>query len=269
MANDVPAVAAAVRIIEQLAAESPHAVSPGALAGDLGINRSTCYNILATLQRFGWVTSLGARAGWTLGPGLLAITGVSNESTRAVIQEELDVACRKLGYVAFTAQQDGSGGYTVTAVSDPRRGVRVIVDVGDRFPFSAPALMQSFYAFGPLDAFRQASRGRVIEQFTEHTVTGIDELAEVFARVRRQGYATSLGEFNLAQGAVAAPVFDAKAEVSMAVGTLAFSSQLDEFNVDETGRTLCDAAERITRRTGGQFPPPSTADGPDGVAETA
>lgn len=58
MASDVPAVASSVRILERLAAEWPNAVAPRDLINELGLNRSTCCNILATLQRLAYSTSL-------------------------------------------------------------------------------------------------------------------------------------------------------------------------------------------------------------------
>jgi coenzyme F420-dependent glucose-6-phosphate dehydrogenase len=239
VSNEVPAVSAAVRILERIAAESPRPVSPGVLASELGLNRTT---------------NLGTRSGWTLGPGLLALTGLSEESVTAVVQEEIEDLSHRLGYVVFAAQQDGSGGYTVIAVSDPRRGVRVIVDVGDRFPFSAPALMQAFYAFRPWRELLDMARSRVVEKFTEHTVTDLDGLEKVFATVREQGYSTSIRQFNLAQGAAAAPVFDRDGRPTLALGTLAFSSDLDDVNVHQVGRMIRDSAVRITGRTGGIVP---------------
>jgi IclR family acetate operon transcriptional repressor len=255
VSNEVPAVNAAIRILERLAAELPRAVSPTVLVNELGLNRSTCYNILATLQRAGWVNKLDSRGGWTLGPGLLALTGVSDDSITAVVQEEIDDLSRRLGYVVFAVTQDGSGGYTVIAVSDPRRGVRITVDVGDRFPFSAPAIMQAMYAHRPFADFLATARGRAVEKFTEHTVVGLDALATVFSDVRRRGFSTSIRQFNLAQSGAAAPVFDRTGKPHLAVVTLAFSSELDESNIAAVGRLISTTAGRITDRTGGTYSP--------------
>lgn len=254
MSIEVPAVSAAIRIIERIAAESPRPVSPGVLASELGLNRSTCYNILATLHQAGWTNNLGTRSGWTLGPGLLALTGLSEESRTAVVQDEIEGLSQRLGYVVFAAQQDGSGGYTVISVSDPRRGVRVIVDVGDRFPFSAPALMQSFYAFRPWRDFLEMARSRVVEKFTDLTVTDADQLQKLFAEVRERGFSTSVRQYNLAQGAAGSPVFDRDGLPTIVLGTLAFSSDLDEVNVVHAGRLIRECAVRITERTGGVVP---------------
>jgi hypothetical protein len=45
LSTDVPAVSAAVRILERLAQAWPEAVAPGTVVSELRLNRSTCYNI--------------------------------------------------------------------------------------------------------------------------------------------------------------------------------------------------------------------------------
>jgi DNA-binding IclR family transcriptional regulator len=254
MAANVPAVASAIRILEKLAAEWPRSVSPGVLVDELGLNRSTCYNILATLQRAGWAASPAERAGWTLGPRLLTLTGVSQELVTSVVQEELDELSRTLGFVAFSAERDGSGGYTVVARGERASGIRVTVGVGDRFPFSAPALLHAFAAWLPRDEFDRLVNRHGLTQFTRYTETSPEGLATRLADVRRTGYSHSLRELDLSQAAAAATVFDNKGKAVLAVAVLAFSSELDETRVDEVGRTVRATADRITKRIGGSPP---------------
>lgn len=255
MAVDVPAVSASVRILESLAAEWPTPVSPGRLVSDLRLNRSTCYNILATLQRAGWATSLGDRAGWTLGPRLLTLTGVSQGLTARIVQEEIDELSRQLGFVVFAAERDGSGGYTVVAKAERRSGVRVTVGVGDSFVFSAPAIMQAFEAWTSPADFERLVHRHGVRQFTEHTVTDLAELRGVLENVRRDGFSRSLQQYDLSQAGIAAPVFDSNGRVCMVLTSLAFSSDLRADNIAEVGTQARECALRITRRIGGLLPP--------------
>ncbi|MGQ4618825.1 IclR family transcriptional regulator domain-containing protein [Nocardia sp. R7R-8] len=254
MANEVPAVGAAIRLIERIAAEAPRAVSAGTLASELNLNRSTCYNILATLQQAGWVNNLGNRSGWTLGPGLSVLAGVSDGLIHTAVQEEIDQLCRRLGYVVFAAEEDGSGGYTVAAVGDPGRGLRVTVDVGDRFPFSTPGLMHAFWPYRPWEEFVEMTRHQRLERFTEFTEVDLDRLGELFARVRQRGYGASIRQFNLAQSAASATVFGPDGRPKLALVTLAFSSELDWENLDHVGSSIRDAAARVSVRIGGAAP---------------
>ena len=254
MANNVPAVASSVRIIERLARESPDPVSPRVLVDELQLNRSTCYNILATLQSAGWVRSLGDRAGWTLGPKLLTLTGVTDDMALGIVREEIEQLTRRLGFVVFVAEPDGSGGYVVVARAEQRRGVRVTVGVGEYFQFSAPALMYAFHAWQDRSIFEQTAQRIGIKGFTVNTITDPHDVATELDRTRKRGYSISLQQYDLAQSGVAAPIFDHHGKVTRVLCSLAFSSELDKENVDRIGSLLAECGMRITERIGGRNP---------------
>lgn len=254
MGSDVPAVSTAMRILESLAAASPRAVSPGELVNEHGLNRSTCYNILATLQNGGWARSLGERAGWTLGPRLLALASGTNDLVAAVVQQELDRLSAELGFVAFVAELGSSGEHVVVAKAERQTGVRVTVGIGDSFPFSAPALMHAACAWLPPEERRTLMAAHDLTAFTPRTVVEPRALDEVLASVRQDGFSRSIQQFKLGQGGVAAPVFDHRGHAHRVVCCLAFSSDLNEETVDHVGRTVRAAADRITQRTGGALP---------------
>ena len=260
MSDDVPAVASAVRLLERLAEAWPEPVAPGTLIKELGLNRSTCYNILGTLQRAGWATSQGMRSGWSLGPRLLTLTGVPADAVTTIIQRELDDLSRRLGFVVFVVQNASSGRYSVLAKAERGQGVRVTVGLGDTFPFSAPAIMQAFHAWGDPKEFDDLAARHGIEAFTPETATARDRLHELLATTRRRGYGTSLQEYDLAQSGVAAPIFAASGQVSMVLCSLAFSSELDESNVATVGEMVRESALRVTAQTGGRVPDLGPAD---------
>lgn len=254
LSTDVPAVSAAVRILERLARAWPDMVTPGTLVSELGLNRSTCYNIVGTLQQAGWVSGREGRPGWTLGPRLLTITGVPDNVRLDVAQQEIEALSDELKFVVFlTALQPGAGHHVLT-VAERSSGVRITVSVGDTFPFSAPALMHATLAWLPPDEVDRVLDTEQVIAFTDKTITGREELHKALARVRSAGYAESVQQYNLAQSGVAAPVFDSRAVVKYAVCSLAFSSELDHTNVAAAGNAIRRCAEAITLRTGGTLP---------------
>lgn len=243
-----------MRILETLARKWPDAVTPATLVNELKINRSTCYNIVGTLEQAGWVSGRDGRPGWTLGPRLLMLTGVTDKIKNVVAQQEIEQVNQQLGFVVFVTEQKRGGGYQVVAVAERSAGVRVTVSLGDRFPFAAPALMQSFLAWTDPSEVERLVKEHGLIQFTKYSITDLDRLHEALAEVRKQGYSQSLQQYNMAQGGVAAPVFDATGKVSWVVCSLAFSTQLDSGNVTEVGEAIRRCAERITARTGGVSP---------------
>jgi len=254
MASDVPAVMAAVRILERLAEAWPDAVTPGTLVRELGLNRSTCYNIVGTLQQAGWVAGLDGRPGWMLGPRLLLITGVTDKARLELEQEEIEALSASLNFVVFLAAREPRIGFRVLAVAERGAGVRVTVSVGDTFPFSAPALMQASLAWLDPDVAQRLLDGEEVIAFTERTVTDHDGLRLAFERVRTVGHAESVQQYDMAQSGVAAPIFDAGGAVRHVVCSLAFSSELNDGNVADVGAAVRRCADTITRRTGGILP---------------
>lgn len=254
MATEVPAVSSAVRILETLARNWPDVVTPASLVSELKLNRSTCYNIIGTLEQAGWVSGRAGRPGWTLGPRLLTLTGVTDKVKNVVAQQEIEELSRQLGFVVFVAEQERNGSYRVVAVAERSSGVRVTVSLGDTFPFAAPALMQSFLAWSNPGDVERLVKEHGLTQFTKFSITELKQLNKSLARVRQRGYAESLQQFSLAQGGVAAPVFDTSGTVSWAVCSLAFSTQLDASNVAHVGEAIRRCAESITARTGGVVP---------------
>jgi len=256
MASDVPAVTNAVRILERISRDWPDAVASGSLIDDLGLNRSTCYNILGTLQRAGWVASRGDRTGWSLGPRLLSLTGMSTEMVVDVVQQELDDLSQRLGFIAFAVQRHGADEYAVLAKAERGQGIRITASIGDTFPFSAPAIMRAFHAWAdPAEVERQVDKHGV-QAFTPETITGRDALRAELAATRERGYGVSVREYDLGQSGVSAPVFDTRGQVSLVLCSLAFSSELNEDNVDRAGALIRDCGLRITARTGGVAPQP-------------
>jgi DNA-binding IclR family transcriptional regulator len=253
--KDVPAVATSVRIVELLDAQSPQAPSAGAIARELEINRSTCYGILATLQRRGWVVQSPAGGpGWTLGPGFLKLTRGGARDVLALLQEELDRFADERGLMAFAARALDGGSYVAVARAAGRGPVRITVDPGDTFPFAAPALMQVFLAWLSEPQLAAALAGRELTRFTPRTVVDPEALAGELARVREQCFALSIQQFDLSQSGAAAPVFDAGGRVVYALCTLAFSSELSRETIAPVADTLRETARRATVRIGGRWP---------------
>ena len=76
-------------------------------------------------------------------------------------------------------------------------------------------------------------------------------LLEELARVRRRGYATALGEFEMGLNAVAAPVHDARGNVIAAVDIWGPAFRLTPRRIPELAAQAREAAASISVRLGG------------------
>ncbi len=90
-----------------------------------------------------------------------------------------------------------------------------------------------------------------LTQYTERTIVSLEPLLEELARVRRRGYATTIGEYQNDCNAVAAPVRDARGNVVAAVDIWGPAFRLTPTRVPELAAQAREAAAAISVRLGG------------------
>jgi DNA-binding IclR family transcriptional regulator len=102
------------------------------------------------------------------------------------------------------------------------------------------------------EVLRLVRRGLV--QHTERTIVELEPLLEELARIRRRGYATAIGEYELGLNAVAAPVFDARGNVVAAVDIWGPAFRLTPRRIPELAAHARETAAAVTVRLGGTAP---------------
>ena len=101
-------------------------------------------------------------------------------------------------------------------------------------------------ALAEREVLRIVRRGLV--PHTERTITELEPLLEELARIRRRGYATALGEYELGLNAVAAPVHDARGNVVAAVDIWGPAFRLTPRRIPELAAQAREAAAAISVR---------------------
>lgn len=112
-------------------------------------------------------------------------------------------------------------------VAQSRQAVRIDADMGMRVPYHCTALGRAVLAFQPAASIAALTAGPLIAR-TLKTVIEPERLAKQIAGVRRLGYAVEDEENELGMRAVAAPVFDAHAQV---VGALAIAGPVQRLSL--------------------------------------
>ena len=99
------------------------------------------------------------------------------------------------------------------------------------------------------EVLRIVRRGLV--SYTERTIVELEPLLEELARIRRRGYATAIGEYELGLNAIAAPVHDARGNVIAAVDIWGPAVRLTPRRIPELAAQAREAAAAISVRLGG------------------
>ncbi len=103
-------------------------------------------------------------------------------------------------------------------------------------------------ALAEREVLRIARRGLVA--YTDRTITELEPLLEELSRIRRRGYATAIGEYELGMNAVAAPVHDARGSVIAAVDIWGPAFRLTPRRIPELAAQAREAAAAISVRLG-------------------
>ncbi|SRR5712692_598352 len=252
----VPAITSAVAILRYLQGRPHDPVTLAEIVRALRLNRSTCFNLLKTMQDEGVLAYDSLTKRYRLGHTLLGL-GLA-------VARELDAVAVALPYLQALVQEIELVGLVILRTPDEhflvvhkvesRKDVKVTIALGERLPPNAPLLSRAYLAWQAdpvVDAFL-ARWG--LAAFTPQTVTDPARYRDNLARIRERGYAVTQGEYILHLNAIAAPVFDADGQVALLLCTLAFRSELNEEQFADFGAKLRQVAEHVTTALGGRCP---------------
>jgi DNA-binding IclR family transcriptional regulator len=263
----------AVRSVDRAAAlllalgESQGEAGVTELARRLGLHKSTASRLLATLQRRGLVEQDDETGKYRLGLVVIRLAEKAERTLdlRGLATPELERLARLTHETTGVGVLDDESLLTVAQVDGPN-----LIAVGDWTGRSTPlhcvasgkVLMS---ALAEREVLRMVRRGLV--RFTERTIVDLEPLLEELARIRRRGYATAIGEFELGLNAVSAPIHDARGNVIAAVDVWGPAFRLTPRRIPELAAQAREAAAAISARLGATLPDRQPA--PTAVSATA
>jgi IclR family transcriptional regulator, acetate operon repressor len=221
-------------------------MTPKAIAEAIGVNVTTCYHLINTLEHEGLLQRDGVcRLGPRIGELHDAFEAMLAPDVRLI--DLLDDLNRRLGETCYLGRWEGDDVVSV-AVREGAGGVRVRgVHLGYRSHTYARALGRALLAFrGPEFIGRYLEETELVA-LTPRTVTSEARLRGLLAEVRRSGVAIEREELTEGVCCVGAPVFD---HTGAAVAGLSVSVPAARFVNDEAAivDTLREVASTATRR---------------------
>ncbi len=195
----------AAQMLRALSAE-PNGLTPIELADRVGLPRSTAYRIVGTLTSEGFVrASPGGKL--FIGAGLISIATAGRRDLRHEAAPYLEQLSHELHETVELVVLDGGEAlFTNQFVSS--RSLRVVAQVGDRFPLHCTACGKALLAELPLDEALQLVPDR-LERYTPHTNVDRRRVFEELDAVRATGVAFDHQEHTVGVSAVAAAIHDA------------------------------------------------------------
>lgn len=254
------AVPALRRGLALLGALAGHAgpVSAAALARDLGLPRSTTYQLLAELVSAGFVVHLPAERRYGLG---IAAFELGSAYLRHDPLERLagPILRRLVDQVGHTAQLGVLHGNELLYLikERPARPQTLVTDVGVRLPAHLTASGRAVLAHLPAVQVRALfPAASAFVSRTERGPRGLAELRRTLSAHRRLGWAVEDGHVTAGFASVGCPVFDHGGR-PMAAISVTFRHPCDsESDCAQSWPELAEqvrrAADELTTRIGGQ-----------------
>jgi DNA-binding IclR family transcriptional regulator len=246
----VQSVERAAALLRAVAAASGASATATALAETVGLNRTTTWRILATLEQQGLV-SLDRTAGrYTLGFGLIDLAGQAGgaalvRSARAVLRR---IAAKTGETAALAVMRDGALVYVAEETPD----VAFLAGwLGREASLHATATGKALLAFADPDHVRdllQLPRGGRLPRFTSSTTTSLTELQRELRETRARGYSVSRGEAMESAWGVSAPVLDAVERPVAILSLWGPPERVTEERLGPLGRVVLRGAEEIAGR---------------------
>jgi IclR family transcriptional regulator, KDG regulon repressor len=251
----VPAVQSALAILEFLRSVDNEPMTLSAIARGAGLNVSTCFNILKTLEDGLVVAYEPGSKTYRLGLRLAEFGRLVDGRSQALpfVLEEArrvtDVA--ELGCFVMALIDDH---FVVLDKVESRHPIRVTIDRGATFPLTGAVAAKAWFAWSPREVVDDLMAKHRLPHRTDRSITDARAFRREMATTRERGYSTSLGEYYRGHNAVAAPVFGPGGFPQFLLVVVGPEGELVGATMAKVGEETRAAAERATKRIGGKPP---------------
>ena len=243
----IAAVTRALEVIDALAEGAPE-LGTNEIARRTGINASTVSRLLATLAEARLVEFVPETGRYRLGLRLVQLgTAVLERiDLRDVARPHLRSLVEATDETATLSVAGDESAVTVDFVQSPS-SVQSVAQVGRPSVAHATATGKVMLAFGE----RAALTGK-LAAFTPRTITTGAALERELARVRKRGWAQSVGEREEGLNAIAAPVYDGRGALAAIVGVQGPASRFNAPAMRSALELLLERASALSASLGWQ-----------------
>lgn len=220
------------------------------MADRMSLPKSSVHRLLATLLAHGFVERDPSTRRYRLGIrlfeiGSLVIHERGLHSAAHPVVEELAVSTGETCHLAVLSGTDAVYVYKIDGASTIVMSSRV----GGRAPCHCTSIGKVLAAWGGEEVFQSIVRSG-FKAFTARTIRSEGRFAAELERVRSDGYALDLEEFQPGLCCIAAPVRDHSGRVLAALGLAGPSSRLTEQRLNQLATPVMSAAGAISRNLG-------------------
>ncbi len=245
----VQSVDRAITVLEILARRGEAGVSE--VASEIDVHKSTAFRLLGALEGRGLVEQAEDRGKYRLGFGLIPLAGAVADRLD-VTRQGREVCVRLASEMGETINLAVLQEHWAVNV-DQARGPSTVSThnwIGRLTPLHCTSSGKVLLAHQPAERRAALLASSGMERLTARTITVAPDLETQLAKVRSEGSAVSMEEYETGLNAVAAPVHDRSGTVVAALSVSGPAYRLDERRIATLTAPLVRGAAEISRRMG-------------------
>lgn len=244
----VPAIERADMILQAIV-ENPNQLRLIDMAKNLGINKSSLFSLLNTMEKLDWIVK-GSGDCYSLGPSLGSISAAyfkqfnildsfyaESVSSLKKINEHMQIGILQGGNVVYIGKVRG----------DSR--VQLVTEPGSRFPAYSTSIGKIQLSHFSKEELRELYPEEPLEPKTPYTITSIDKLYENVSEAKKNGYVEEHQESAEGFHCVAAPVLNYENKIIAGI-SFAMTSNSWEHKGEEAREEIIALAKRLSKHAG-------------------
>jgi len=241
----VKPVANAIRILRYLSRSGSPARAIQ-LARELGINNSTCFNILRTMAAEGVLEFNPQAKTYSIGLGLVKLVDstLSDGKRISAAKPVLHEIAERFGVTATLWRRIFPDRIVLVGVEHSRSDLRIHMGEGQRLPMLMGATGRLIAANGEMSR-AEAERAFVGLRWARPLT--FEAYWRGVRQAEKQGWAVDDGYFSQGILAVAAPVFNHDDKVEYSISAVMFRGQRNEAGVNVLGAQLLRYSEQLSK----------------------
>lgn len=247
--NTIQSIERALRILEEFTAKEKE-LGVTDLAKRVGLNKSTCFGILQTLQSKGYLEQNEDNGKYCLGLKLFELgqTYEAGLELREISKPFLQLLVEKTRETVHLVVKNQMDAVYIEKVEGPS-AINIISQVGRRVNLHCTGVGKCLLAYFPPEYFDTVMQRNLIK-FTPHTITDKLRLIQELKHIRERGFSIDDEEIELGLRCVAAPIFNHKGETIGAISISGPTNRITYERIAELSILVKETAGDISQRLG-------------------
>ncbi|SFS21552.1 HTH-type transcriptional regulator BhcR [Yoonia litorea] len=226
------------------------------LASALDQSPATVYRVLTTFQGRGFVDFDEIGQTWNIGPAAF-MTGSHFLRRTSLVERARPIMRHLMEATGETANLGIERGGKVLFLGqvETHATIRAFFPPGTEGAMHSSGIGKALLSRMDDARQRQVLAASKLEKFTPHTLTDPETMIADLRETRARGYAFDGEERNIGMRCIAAPVFNVYGEAVAGISVSGPTSRITDDRIQVLAEEVIDAAERLTRATGGNYRP--------------